>query len=136
VNDYAEGKIGSVDDLPTVTRWNDEFFGPSGKNGSIPKGKGAADAVEVHHAVEKFIMTKLGLVETDNVPGIVLKKLSGQPNGHAALQGKLRAAMSGLSNSDDIVRAMRTVYQSQDDWKNIWPAAQAWLQKSGISIPD
>jgi hypothetical protein len=136
MKDFANGKIASTGDLPSVTRWNDEFFGRSGNVGSIPKGRGLGDAVEVHHTVEKWIQTKLGIPETDDVPGAAMFKKTGQPDGHAALQGRLRAEVTGLTDSDEIVSAMRSVYQSRPEWEDLWPAAENWLQGMGVSIPN
>ncbi len=70
-----------------------------------------------------------------DVPGAVLAKLSRTPDGHAALAGRLKS-IRPLTNNDDIVRALREIYQSHPDWSRLWPAAEKWLISKGITIPN
>jgi hypothetical protein len=72
---------------------------------------------------------------TDDVPGAVLFKKVGLPDGHAALQGRLKSAIFALTDPNEVVNAMRRVYQSRPEWQSLWPVAEAWLKAKGVSIP-
>ena len=144
MKDAAEGRI-ALSDVPSVKRWNDEYFKLP------PVGKRTADrwtGHDVHHAVETWIQKDyLNLSGGyDDVPGWVLNtkdhtfgkdwKKEGTLYGdlEAAVEAAAFALPTGPEKAREAIRAMREVYQRRglDD---LWAVTKEWLVSKGFVIP-